>query len=62
VVTEFLNDRVPASVLESARLVVSELVTDSLHHSGVSDTVVIVGVESRLRWSGSRSRTRAAPA
>jgi hypothetical protein len=45
VVTEFLNGRVPASVLESARLMVSELVTDSLHHSGVSDTVVIVGVQ-----------------
>jgi anti-sigma regulatory factor (Ser/Thr protein kinase) len=45
VVTEFLNDRVPARVLESARVVVSELVTNSVRHSGVANGVVVIGVE-----------------
>jgi anti-sigma regulatory factor (Ser/Thr protein kinase) len=44
-VTGFLDDRVPASVLDSARLVVSELVTNSVRHSGVCDGVVVVGIE-----------------
>jgi anti-sigma regulatory factor (Ser/Thr protein kinase) len=45
VVTEFLNDQVPACVLDSARLVVSELVSNSVRHSGVSDGVVVVDVQ-----------------
>jgi anti-sigma regulatory factor (Ser/Thr protein kinase) len=45
VVAEFLHGRVSASVLDNARLVVSELVTNSVCHSGVSDGVVVVGVE-----------------
>jgi anti-sigma regulatory factor (Ser/Thr protein kinase) len=44
VVTEFLNDQVPAYVLDSARLLVSELVSNSVRHSGVSDGVVVVDV------------------
>jgi anti-sigma regulatory factor (Ser/Thr protein kinase) len=40
-VTEFLNDQVPACVLEGARLVVSELVSNSVRHSGVSGVVVV---------------------
>ena len=45
VVAEFLHGRVPASVIERARLVASELVTNSVRHSGVSDGVVVVGIE-----------------
>jgi anti-sigma regulatory factor (Ser/Thr protein kinase) len=44
-VTGFLDDRVPAAVLDSARLVVSELVTNSVRHCGVCDGVVVVGIE-----------------
>jgi anti-sigma regulatory factor (Ser/Thr protein kinase) len=44
-VTEFLNDQVPVCVLDSARLVVSELVSNSVRHSGVSDGVVVVDVQ-----------------
>jgi anti-sigma regulatory factor (Ser/Thr protein kinase) len=44
-VTEFLNHQVPASVLDSARLVITELVSNSVRHSGVSDGVVVVGVQ-----------------
>jgi anti-sigma regulatory factor (Ser/Thr protein kinase) len=42
VVAEGLRDRVAASVLESARLVVSELVTNSVRHSGASTAGVVV--------------------
>jgi anti-sigma regulatory factor (Ser/Thr protein kinase) len=45
VVTEFLTDQVPACVLDSARLVVSELVTNSVRHSGVSYGLVVVDVQ-----------------
>jgi anti-sigma regulatory factor (Ser/Thr protein kinase) len=44
-VTVFLNDQVPACVLDNARLVVSELVSNSVRHSGVSDGVVVVDVQ-----------------
>jgi hypothetical protein len=44
-VTEFLNDQVPVCVLDTARLVVSELVSNSVRHSGVSDGVVVVDVQ-----------------
>lgn len=37
VVTQCLADLVPPSVVESARLLVTELVTNSLLHSGASD-------------------------
>jgi anti-sigma regulatory factor (Ser/Thr protein kinase) len=42
VVAEGLGDRVAASVLDSARLVVSELVTNSVRHSGASAAGVVV--------------------
>jgi|tagenome__1003787_1003787.scaffolds.fasta_scaffold20970129_4 signal transduction histidine kinase len=45
VVTWFLNDQVPESVLENARLVITELVTNSVRHSGVSDGMVVIGVQ-----------------
>jgi anti-sigma regulatory factor (Ser/Thr protein kinase) len=40
-VTEFLNDQVPACVLDNARSVVSELVSNSVRHGGVSGVVVV---------------------
>jgi anti-sigma regulatory factor (Ser/Thr protein kinase) len=42
VVAECLRDRVAASVLDGARLVVSELVTNSVRHSGASPAGVVV--------------------
>jgi anti-sigma regulatory factor (Ser/Thr protein kinase) len=42
---ERLGGRVPAPVLTDARLVVSELVTNSVLHSGVSTGAVVVRVE-----------------
>ena len=42
VVAECLRDRVAASVLDSARLVVSELVTNSVCHGGASAAGVVV--------------------
>jgi serine/threonine-protein kinase RsbW len=42
VVAECLRDRVAASVLESALLVVSELVTNSLRHGGASAAGVVI--------------------
>jgi anti-sigma regulatory factor (Ser/Thr protein kinase) len=46
IVVERLRGRVPASVLEDARLVVSELVANSVCHSGASaDAEVVVRVE-----------------
>jgi anti-sigma regulatory factor (Ser/Thr protein kinase) len=42
VVAECLRDRVAGSVLESARLVVSELVTNSVRHGGASAPGVVV--------------------
>jgi anti-sigma regulatory factor (Ser/Thr protein kinase) len=44
-VTKLLSDRVPACVLDSARLVLSELVTNSVRHSGLSDGVVGIRIE-----------------
>jgi anti-sigma regulatory factor (Ser/Thr protein kinase) len=44
VVAERLRDRVAASVLESALLVVSELVTNSVRHGGASEAGVVVRV------------------
>ena len=44
-VVECLERRVVASVLESAQLVVSELVTNSLRHGGVPVGEVVVSVE-----------------
>ena len=44
-VVECLERRVVMSVLESAQLVVSELVTNSLRHGGVPMGEVVVGVE-----------------
>ena len=40
-----LRSRVPALVLEDALLVVSELVTNSVRHSGASDGAIVVRVE-----------------
>ena len=40
-----LRGRVPASVLEDALLVVSELVSNSVCHSGASDGAIVVRVE-----------------
>jgi anti-sigma regulatory factor (Ser/Thr protein kinase) len=37
IVTTNLRDRVPARVLEHARLLISELVTNSVRHSGATD-------------------------
>ena len=55
-----LRGRVPALVLEDALLVVSELVTNSVCHSGVSDGASSCALSSPARWCAWRWRTRAA--
>ena len=59
-----LSDRVPALVLEHARLLASELVTNSVRHCGASpDDVLVFRVQlSRAPSSASKSKAPAAAA
>jgi anti-sigma regulatory factor (Ser/Thr protein kinase) len=50
VVTTCLRERVAQSALDSARLLVTELVSNSLRHSGSAGDQVVVSVELTLDW------------
>jgi len=51
VVTRCLNERIEPSALASAQLLVTELVSNSLRHSGsVDGDVVVVSVELTVEW------------
>jgi len=50
VITKCLGERVAASALDSAHLLISELVSNSLRHSGSVDGRVVISVELAPDW------------